>query len=86
MQFLFCKIERKKVLKNNAGGRCLHSKAQETSFVTRLAISCCSEKHEAGRAKLLAGVLDSSVGTTHFLISDPIEEMTVVFLLSLIRA
>lgn len=39
-----------------------------------------------GDAKSLAGVLDSSVGTTNFLISDPIEDMPMVFLLSLIRA
>lgn len=39
-----------------------------------------------GDAPSLAGVLDSSVGTTHFLISDPTEQMPVVFLLSLMRA
>lgn len=43
-------------------------------------IFCCSEKHEVGDAKWLTGVLDSSVGTTNFLIPDPIEEMPVVFL------
>lgn len=68
-----------KALKNNAGGRCLRSRAQESSFVTKLNISCCSEKHEAGDAKLLAGVPDSSVGTTNFLISDPTETIPVVF-------
>lgn len=43
-------------------------------------IFCCSEKREVGDAKSLTGVLDSSVGTTNFLIPDPIEEMPVVFL------
>ena len=57
----------------------MRSKAQESSFVTAPNISCCSEKREVGDAKSLTGVLDSSVGTTNFLIPDPIEEMPVVF-------
>lgn len=54
--------------------------------MTVLNVSCCSEKREVGDAGLLAGVLDSSVGTTSFLIPDPNEEMSCrLFLLGLIR-
>lgn len=62
------------------------AKHRKAASWQRWLFSAVQRSMKQGDAKSLAGVLDSSVGITNFLISDPIEEMPMVFLLGLIRA